>query len=244
MTGPVPAPRGETRTRVKICGLCRPADVRAAALAGADYLGFVFAPSPRRAELELAPELEPLGPGGPSRVGVFVLPQASAEPAADRAAAAQAAREMAAIARAFRLDFLQLHGRLTPALAGAIRAEIDLPWILAVRAGEDDPRSALAAEPFALLFDTPHPSGRGGGSGTTFDWELAQPWRSQSRLFLAGGLAPGNVGQAIDRVQPFAVDVASGVETCAGEKSADAIAKFVAAVRAADRARPPAPERT
>jgi phosphoribosylanthranilate isomerase len=229
------------RTRVKICGLCRPADALAAARAGADYLGFVFAPSPRRAPLELAPELDrALGQASPERVGVFVLPPASAQPPG----AAATAGEMAVVARTFRLDLLQLHGSLTPALAEAIRAAVGLPWILAVRAGEDDPRSALGAAPFALLFDTPHPAGEGGGSGHPFDWELARPWGSEARLFLAGGLTPGNVGQAIERVRPFAVDVASGVEETPGVKSAAAIADFVAAVRSADRARARATERT
>ena len=215
----------------------RPVRVQAAARAGADYLGFVLAPSPRRAALELAPELDPaLGPASPERVGVFVLPPASAQ----SQVAAATAEEMAMLARAFRLDLLQLHGRLTPALAQAIRAAVGLPWILAVRAGEDDPRSALGEAPFALLFDTPHPAG--GGSGHVFDWELARPWRSKARLFLAGGLAPANVGRAIERVRPFAVDVASGVEEAPGVKSASAIADFVAAVQEADRAR--AAERT
>jgi len=223
---------GERRTRIKICGLCRAGDALAAAEAGADYLGFVFAPSPRRAPPELAAELAlALGAAGPKRVGVFVIPAAPLT----SAGAERAAAEIAALAAAFRLDLLQLHGPLTPEFAMALRAATSLPWILAVRAGADDPELALAAEPFALLLDTPPPAGRGGGSGRTFDWRLAVPYRRRARLFLAGGLGPTNVAQAVARVRPYAVDVASGVESGPGEKSGQAIKDFVAAVRGADR---------
>ena len=232
------APAGERRTRIKICGLCRAADAVLAARAGADYLGFVFADSPRRAPAGLGPELaHALGDAGPERVGVFVLPPAVTAPGA-----AAAAAEIATLARSFRLDLLQLHGPLTPPMAAALQAATPLPWILALRAGVDDPAPALSAAPFAVLFDTPHPLGRGGGSGQAFDWHLAAPWRERARLFLAGGLGPGNVAQAVAQVRPFAVDVASGVEAAPGEKSADALRDFVAAVRAADRALAAEPE--
>jgi phosphoribosylanthranilate isomerase len=226
------AETGERRTRIKICGLCRAADCVLAARAGADYLGFVFAKSPRQAPAGLGAELEQaLGYSGPERVGVFVLP----DPPLPAALSKRTAAEIATAADAFRLDLLQLHGPLSPALARALRAATPLSWILAVRAGRDDPEPALAADPFALLFDTPHPAGQGGGSGQAFDWSVATPWRERARLFLAGGLGPTNVAQAVAHVRPFAVDVASGVETAPGEKSEDAIRAFVAAVRAADR---------
>lgn len=232
MTEEQGAEAGERRTRIKICGLCRAADCVLAARAGADYLGFVFARSPRRAPAGLGAELaQALGHSGPERVGVFVLP----DPPLPRALAEGTAVEIASVAQAFGLDLLQLHGPLSPALARALRAATPLPWILAVRAGADDPEPALAADPFALLFDTPHPAGQGGGSGQAFDWSLAAPWRERARLFLAGGLGPANVAEAVAQVRPFAVDVASGVETAPGEKSGDAIRAFVAAVRAADR---------
>src|SRR4030095_15587022 len=157
------------------------------------YLGFVFADSPRRAPATLGAELAAvLGPEGPKRVGVFVVPSAMTDSEAERAAA-----EIATHAGAFALDLLQLHGPLSPRMAAALRAATPLPWILAVRAGADDPEPRLAHEPFALLFDTPHPAGRGGGSGQTFDWRLATPYRERARLFLAGGLGPANVAQAV-----------------------------------------------
>jgi phosphoribosylanthranilate isomerase len=237
MSGSAPE-AGERRTRIKICGLCRAADAVLAAGAGADYLGFVFAESPRRSPPGLGPELDrALGPDGPKRVGVFVLPAAASARAAE-----MIAEEIAIATRAFGLDLLQLHGPLSPVLAAALRAASPLPWILAVRAGADDPAAALTASPFAVLFDTPHPQGRGGGSGQVFDWRLAAPWRDRARLFLAGGLGPANVAEAVAQARPFAVDVATGVEAAPGEKSAEAIRAFVAAVRAADRARAAEPE--
>jgi len=234
MTQRARAEAGEHRTRIKICGLCRAADAVIAARAGADYLGFVFAESPRRAPVALGAELDQaLGPDGPQRVGVFVLPALSES---DELEAKRVAADIATLAGAFRLDLLQLHGPLDPAIATALRATSSLPWILAVRAALDDPTPALAADPFGLLFDSAHPTGLGGGSGTVFDWSLAAGYRARARLFLAGGLRPVNVAQAVAQVRPFAVDVASGVESVPGEKDADAIRAFVAAVRAADQA--------
>jgi phosphoribosylanthranilate isomerase len=208
-------------TRVKICGLCRGADAAAATAAGADFLGFVFAPSPRRAPPELAAELRAALPrAGPPRVGVF----------ADSAPA-----DVAATARAFALDYVQLHGCIAPALVSAIRAATGLPLILALGAGEDDPAAARLSEPYALLFDTPRTGG--GERRQPFDWRLAVPAARAGRLFLAGGLRPENVGEAIHLVEPFAVDVASGVELSPGVKSEPLLRAFVAAVRAADHAR-------
>ncbi len=207
-------------TRVKICGLCRADDAALAAAAGADFLGFVFAPSPRRAPAALAAELHRALPhAGPPRVGVF----AEAAPA-----------EVAATARAFALDYLQLHGRRTPAELEAIREACGLPLILALGAGEDEPGLARASAPYALLLDTPRT--RAAEPRRPFDWRLAVPAARAGRLFLAGGLRPENVGEAIRTVEPFAVDVASGVELHPGVKSEPLVHAFLAAVRAADAA--------
>ena len=211
-------------TRIKICGLCRAGDAAQAAAAGADYLGFVFASSPRRAPATLAAELRAALPAtAPPRVGVF---GAGATPA-----------DIAATARAFGLDYLQLHGRRSPAELAAIRAAAGLELILALAAGEDDPDTARASAPFALLLDTPRPAGE--AHRRPFDWRLAVPAARAGRLFLAGGLRPENVGEAIHLVAPFAVDVASGVELSPGVKSEPLLHAFIAAVRAADRARAP-----
>jgi phosphoribosylanthranilate isomerase len=225
--------RAPEPTRIKICGLCRLEDAVAAARAGADYLGFVLAPSPRRAPASLGPALDSaLGAAGPKRVGVFV-PQGTITPEDITKTAAEIAEQT----QRFRLDLLQLHGSPPPALLAAIRARVDRPWIAALRAGADDPEPALAQSPYALLLDTPPPGGAGGGSGKTFDWGIAVPWRHRARLFLAGGLQAENVAQAIARVHPFAVDVASGVEDAPGVKDHAQLLAFIAAVRAADRDR-------
>ena len=190
-----------------------------AAEAGADFLGFVFAESPRRAPASLAEELRTALPAAaPPRVGVF----GAGVPTADITATAQA----------FALDYLQLHGRRSAEEIAAIRAASGLPLILVLDAGADDPAAAQASAPYALLLDTPRRAGD--DVRRPFDWHLAVPAARAGRLFLAGGLRPENVGEAIHLVAPFAVDVASGVEQSPGVKSEALVHAFIAAVRAAD----------
>ncbi|PLX70518.1 MAG: phosphoribosylanthranilate isomerase [Azoarcus sp.] len=205
-----------SRTRIKICGLTRPQDVRAAVDAGADAIGFVFyPPSPRHVSFDQAAELAALLPPFVTAVGLFVNP--------DPGFVDEALRRLP-------LQLLQFHGDE----AEADCARYGRPWIRAarVRAGVD-----------LLEFAACHPGARGilldafvecyGGGGKTFDWSLI-PAGLDRPLILSGGLDPENVREAVRRVRPWAVDVSSGVEVAKGIKDAAMMAAFIAGVRDAD----------
>lgn len=206
------------KTRIKICGLTREADVDAAVAAGADAIGFVFyPPSPRYVTPERAAELACRVPPFVDVVGLFV--NASAE-------------EIGATCASVPLNLLQFHGDETPAFCRSFAR----PWLRAarVRPGLDLVEFARSySDARGLLLDA-FVEGYGGG-GHVFDWTLIPPGLP-GHLVLSGGLHADNVGDAIRRVRPVAVDVSSGVEAGKGIKDHDKIAAFVAAVRAADAA--------
>lgn len=199
-------------TRVKICGLMEPQHVKVAVDAGADAIGFVFAPSKRRVSIQEAKELAKAIPPHVAKIGVFV--NASVE-------------ELQQTFREVPLDLVQLHGDEEAELI----KEAGLPSIkaLSVRSVEDVER-ANRYEADYFLFDTPGTEFRG-GSGLTFDWELMNgAGVSADKVILAGGLNPDNVGEAIRRVKPYMVDVSSGVELD-GRKDEQLIRAFVQAVK-------------
>jgi len=201
------------RTRIKICGLTREEDVRAAVSAGADAIGFVFyPPSPRFVSFERAAELARLIPPFVTTVGLFV----------------NAGRDYVENAlEAVPLQVLQFHGDETEADCFGY----GLPYIKAgrMRPGLDLLKYA-ASFPSAqgLLLDA-FVEGYGGG-GETFDWSLI-PSGLPLPLILSGGLHAENVAEAVRCVQPWAVDVSSGVEAAKGIKDADRITEFVAGVQ-------------
>ena len=211
-------------TKIKICGVTRPDDAARIAEAGVDFIGLNFWPSSKR---YLPPERAPAvaaaaraaspSSGVVQLVGVFV--NASLD-------------EIAAIARDVALDVIQLHGDESPDDAAAIDQATQRPvWKAIAVAGPDDLASLGMWSVDALLLDAPA-VGRG-GAGKVFDWALARAARQSHpmrRLVLAGGLGPHNVAAAIDAVGPWAVDVASGVESAPGLKDAAKVAAFVAAV--------------
>ena len=207
-----------TRTRIKICGLTRAADVGAAVALGADAVGFVrYRGSPRFVELgQLALLLR--------EVPAFVTPVLLFVNAAEDEI--RAALDVAPNA------LLQFHGDETEHQC----ARFDRPYLRAVPMGKGVDLldcAAVFASAVALLADAPA-VGYGGG-GKTFDWSrLPPPEASPKPLVLAGGLNADNVGAAIRAVRPYAVDVASGVEDSPGVKSAAKLERFFAAVRAAD----------
>lgn len=208
-------PRGATR--VKICGLTRLEDAMAALEAGADYLGFVFAPSPRRISPEAASAIiRALPAGAAERVGVFVN---------------ETAEGINAIAAEVGLTMVQLAGDEPP----DIHARLALPAIRTLRLRRDEPLEAMVgpAETFTFVMVEPWVEGRYGGTGRTADWQLAAAVaaRLPGRVFLAGGLAPENVVDAIARVRPFAVDASSRLESSPGIKDPARIRKLVEAVR-------------
>lgn len=204
------------KTRIKICGLTREEDVDAAVAAGADALGFVFYPSsPRHVTAQRAAELARRVPPFVDIVGLFV----NAAPEAVRA-----------ICDSVPISLLQFHGDET---SGYCR-QFSRPYLRAARV-----RPGLDLVEFAGSF----PDARGllldafvegyGGGGHVFDWTLIPP-ELPAFLVLSGGLTAANVGDAIRRVRPVAVDVSSGVEMGKGIKDHQKIAAFVAAVRKAD----------
>ena len=206
-----------SRTRIKICGLTRPEDVDAAVDAGADAIGLVFYPrSPRHVTPELAASLAERVPPFVSVVGLFV----NAEEAFVHDVLARVP-----------LHALQFHGD-EPA---ADCARYGRPWLKAarVRAGFDLLEFAsLHRSASGILLDAF--SDAYGGTGHRFDWSLIPDAMERRRLILSGGLDADNVGEAIRRVRPWAVDVSSGVEVDKGIKSAARIAAFIAGVRNAD----------
>lgn len=201
------------RTRVKICGITRAEDGVAAAAAGADAIGLVFAASPRRVDAAQAQAIRTVLPPFVTAVGLFV----DADP-----------DDILAVLERVRLDVLQFHGDEPPeACAG-----FGLPYIKAIRMREGVDLRAEAerfADAGALLLDSCVP-GKAGGTGQAFDWgrvprDLGKP------VILAGGLTPGNVAQAVRTVRPYAVDVSGGVEREKGVKDAGKIAAFIEQVR-------------
>ncbi len=207
------------RTRIKICGLTREADVDAAVAAGADAVGFVFhAPSPRAVSIARAAALAGRLPPFVTPVGLFVN--------APRA-------EIDAAAAAIPTLLLQFHGDESPADCAAVGR----PWLRAARMAPGFDLldfAARYANATALLLDA-HVDGYGGG-GKVFDWSLI-PRGVPRPLVLSGGLNPANVGDGVRQLRPWAVDVSSGVESAKGIKDADAIHRFCAAVRDADALR-------
>lgn len=203
------------KPRIKICGLTRIEDLQAAVNAGADAIGLVFyPPSPRHVDLQTAAMLARAVPPFVTIVGLFV----NADP--------QVVRETLA---AVPIHLLQFHGDEDESYC----RQFDHPYMKAarVKAGVDLVQYAAAfPSAQAILLDA-FVDGYGGG-GKVFDWSLV-PAALGKPIVLSGGLDAGNVGDAVRRVRPAAVDVSSGVEAAKGIKDTEKINAFVAAVRAA-----------
>jgi len=203
----------ENRTKVKICGLTTLEDARFVSGALADYLGFIFYPeSPRY--------IEPAKAGaiinwleGPGKVGVFVN---------------QPLDDVNSIAKQTGIDYVQLHGNESPDYC----ALVEKPIIKAFHIGQDTDPSELISriEPYLdqveyLLFDTKSDTDWG-GTGQTFDWNILDEISNDKPFFLSGGLNANNVQDAIQTVQPYAVDLSSGLEESPGLKDFDKIELF------------------
>ncbi len=216
------------RTRIKICGITRLADGLAAAREGADAIGFVFWPgTPRVIDGKAAQAIAAALPPYVTTVGLFVDP----EPDLVRA-----------ILGDVPLDLLQFHGNEPPELCRAFAR----PYVKAVPVGERAAKDGLLEyaaryhDAAAWLFDAPPSGGLPGGTGRTFDW-AALPADLDRPVVLSGGLNAGNVGAAVRRVRPWAVDVSSGVEAIGadgkpvkGIKDPTRIRAFIEEVRHAD----------
>jgi phosphoribosylanthranilate isomerase len=206
--------------RVKICGITNAADTLAAVDAGANLLGFNFyEKSPRYISEAEAAKIRPQLPKKVEAVGIFV----NTAPA-----------EVAARCKLLKLNVAQLHGDETSeAVAETARS---IPVIKAFRVEPDFQLESLDAYPgtFAFLFDAAH-TGQYGGTGHSTDWDLAQRAAVSHRIILAGGLKVENVAAAVRIVRPYAVDVASGIESKPGKKDHGLLREFIQEVRRGER---------
>jgi phosphoribosylanthranilate isomerase len=204
------------RTWIKMCGMTRAEDALAAAEAGADAVGFVFADSPRKVEPSVARAIGRVLPPHVLRFGVFV----------DEAPAT-----IGHIIEEAGLDRVQLHGFEEP----MVREVAGTRMVKAFRVVDESVLEEIRSwSPDFFFLDT-FSRRVAGGTGETFDWSIAKRAAALGRLVLAGGLEPGNVGRALREVRPFGVDVSSGVEDSPGRKNAEKMRAFVQAVRDADR---------
>jgi phosphoribosylanthranilate isomerase len=210
--------KSQMKTRVKICGVTNVADALAVAEAGADMIGLNFyGQSPRHITHEKSAEISRALPPFVQRVGVFVNP---AEELVMRAIAESG------------LNMLQFHGDEPSDFC----TQFGLMSMKAIRVRDEASLQALADfQTDAFLLDAHSPGGRG-GTGEKFNWELAvEAQKFGKPIFLAGGLTPENVGEAVRKVRPFAVDVSSGVESAPGKKDAAKVRAFIQSVRNAEK---------
>lgn len=196
---------------MKICGITNEDDALLAVAMGADAIGFVFAPSTRQIAPQVAYDISRRLPTEILTVGVFrdELPSRVID-----------------IAHKSGVKAVQLHGRETAAQTTEIAQQIR--WVIkAFGAGDENLPSADTYGTDLILLDAPDP-----GSGKVFDWSLAGDAPDSVRLILAGGLTPDNVAAAVEEVQPWGVDVSSGVERAPGKKDPIAVKRFIENARA------------
>jgi phosphoribosylanthranilate isomerase len=197
--------------KVKICGICDAQGAHGAVEAGADLLGFHFCSSDRRVTPEEAKAIVDGLSVRPSIVGVFIDQDPS---------------EVREIADFVGLDLLQLHGSESP----DFDAGRPIMKVLKIR---DDVLPDAAAWPDPIMLDSWSADQRG-GTGRTWDWDLARELLENRKVFIAGGLEPGNVGKVVSSYKPYGVDVSSGVEASLRVKDPDKVRAFVHAVRLAE----------
>ena len=191
-------------TKVKICGLSTEEAVETAVSAGADYIGFVFAPSKRQVTLDQAAELAKIIPSDVKKVGVFVSPS--------RVELLEAIDKVG-------LDLVQVHGQVEDDVFE------NLPCVSIQAVQVDGEGHVPHSQADYLLFDAPV-----AGSGQTFDWGQMDTTELSQSFFIAGGLNEDNVEEAIQHFTPFAVDVSSGVESN-GQKDHEKIRRFIERVK-------------
>ena len=202
-------------TWIKICGITNIEDGLKAASLGADSLGFVFAPSPRRVEPATVRAIVQNLSTSVFKVGVFLNHPLS---------------EVKEIAAYCNLNGLQFHGEESPEYCQKFSQQV----IKTIRIKDLESLKDMAKYPnVSILLDTWCPT-QGGGTGTPFPWEIALKAKGERDFILSGGLSPLNVGEAIKKVRPMGVDVCSGVEAVPGKKDPLKMAEFIKEVRQAD----------
>jgi len=212
---------------IKICGTTSLEDAQLAVDAGADAIGFVFAPSPRQVTIERAAAITASLPAAVEKIGVFV----------DATLA-----ELEAAVQTGGLTGVQLHSGIRPEMPAQLKRRFgpDLRVLRVVHYAADAAAQAesIAADANvdAVLVDS-RTATAVGGTGISFDWSAAQSLfhSARKRMVVAGGLRPENVAEAIRTLQPWGVDVVSGVESAPGSKDAAKVRAFIANARAAAR---------
>ncbi len=205
-------------TLVKTCGITTPEDAVRCLEAGADYLGFVFAFSPRHVTVEQVEAIREVVPDARA-VGVFLDEKVDA---------------VLEVAESCRLDLIQLHGSEDPAYCEALGQRSALPIVKAIHKGRMNGENLEDyASVHGFLFDLPKGDAAGPEAREDLWSQAAQAARFGHRVFLAGGLDPDNVAAAVQRVHPFCVDVARGVERAPGVKDSALVRRFVDEVRRA-----------
>lgn len=201
--------------KIKICGITNLEDALTAVQAGADALGFVFcSASPRNVTPELAAEIIRQLPPFVQTVGLFVNESlATVNETADRCG----------------LDIVQLHGEELPDFCAAVKRRT----VKAFRVKDANSLESMESYPTAAyLLDAWSPVAHG-GTGHSFNWDIAADAAARLPIILAGGLTPDNVAAAVQQVRPYAVDVSSGVEAAPGKKDAALVREFIQKAREA-----------
>ena len=204
----------DTQVKVKICGMTNLKDVKVAVDSGVDAVGFIFyKKSPRSVTMQAVRKIVLELPPFVDSVGVFVN---------------ETAEQINKIADRCNLDRVQLHGNESPTFCKKIRRRV----IKAIRVKDIQSLKKLSDYPVSsFLLDT-FSEDQYGGTGRVFDWNLAYPAKKYGPIILAGGLTPNNVRQAIQRIQPYGVDVCSGVESQPGIKDHKKMQIFLKNVKA------------
>jgi phosphoribosylanthranilate isomerase len=203
-------------TFVKVCGMTNVADARAAAEAGADAVGLIFAESPRQIGFEEARKVSIALPEDVLKVGVFV----NEEPP-----------EILRVAREVGLDVAQLHGDETPGTVAEIRsAGLAVMKAVRVRNAEDLAAEVEGFDADLYLLDAYSDRVRG-GTGRTFDWGMAKSLIGRGNIVVSGGLGPENVRAAIDFFEPYGVDASSSLEDTPGKKNEESVRRFIVAAK-------------
>ncbi len=195
--------------RIKICGITNLEDALLSIDAGADMIGFVFAPSPRQLTAQKAAKIIAGLPPGIIKVGVFV-----------DSPLAGVTTTLADCG----LDMAQLHGSESPDFCRGVGPDRTIKAFRVRDAAVLQEMKSYRVH--AFLLDAYHPA-KAGGTGRTFDWDIARNARKYGKIILSGGLNPENVAEAIRTAQPWAVDVSSGVEARPGKKDPEKVTAFI-----------------
>jgi phosphoribosylanthranilate isomerase len=210
------------RVKLKICGITSWADARRACEAGADFLGFNFyLRSPRYIAPGKARKIIRRLPRGVGVVGVFVN---------------ESEDKMLEIAGHVRLGYLQLHGDETAAAVARLARKLTVIKAVRVRRSFRPAQLARFARVGEILLDGFDRRVRG-GTGKTFNWDIAKRAKKYGHIFLAGGLTPENVAEAVRVAKPYAVDVCSGVESKPGKKDPQKLKQLARAIHGAQKRR-------